>query len=518
MPVRTCQGCGASLPEDARFCLKCGKELVAPPPPPPQPPPEPGFPVPPRKRRSYKDLPLAVRLLLSVAALVGLFLLVRQSSNDLDALLGVLALLSIVALVMGTIAMLVGAVRKKGSRTGAIVFGSGLGLFIGVLVIVLNTAAWDEITATTPTPTPSPTPVETLEQILTRGTAVTSAKFVLVTTVPGQPPVTEKLWVKGNRIRAESSAQGQDIIILQFVDTRMLYVYEPAKNEAMKGEVAEGEDGLLTYTPAKAAGQILKENPVQVGTQTIDGKDCIKVEATFEDGGKYFAWVWKERGIPIKAEVSTGNGIMSLEWKNIEFFYIPEATFELPADAKVTLAPSPTPTPAPSPTPEPSPTPSPTPTPTPTPTLTPSPSRYKNITFGYSVEQPGGWTVDSHDSRKVYFTSPDNGAIVLVSAWSESGNSLDPFTNWLISTLRASHPDYQELSRTKITLAGGVPAYAIEYLYTDTNNNKTEPYRFLAVVAVKGERQIELTAVTYDSNWEYYKAELTRVAYGLTME
>ena len=185
---------------------------------------------------------------------------------------------------------------------------------------------------TTPAPpatTPQPAPGETLGEILGRAQGIASVKYDMVMTSPGQPAVTQKIEVKGNKMRIETTQEGQTQIILIDYDARTMYVYMPEENMAMK----------MTFNPpAKSAVEeaqsVADYNPTVVGTETIDGKVCLVVEYTVE-GAATKMWIWEEHAFPIRVEVTTAEGKTIVEYKNIAFVDIPDSEFELPAGVQI---------------------------------------------------------------------------------------------------------------------------------------------------------------------------------------
>jgi len=151
----------------------------------------------------------------------------------------------------------------------------------------------------------------------------------MVMTSPGQPAVTQKIEVKGNKMRIETTQEGQTQIILIDYDARTMYVYMPEENMAMK----------MTFNPpAKSAVEEVQSvadyNPTVVGTETIDGKVCLVVEYTVE-GAATKMWIWEEHAFPIRVEVTTAEGKTIVEYKNIAFVDIPDSEFELPAGVQI---------------------------------------------------------------------------------------------------------------------------------------------------------------------------------------
>jgi len=151
----------------------------------------------------------------------------------------------------------------------------------------------------------------------------------MVITSPGMPTMTQKMWVKQNKMRTEMTQQGQTQVILVDIDAQTMYVYMPEQNIAMKVNFAQAPKSAT-----EEAGAILNYNPTVVGTETIDGKVCLVVEYTVE-GTATKAWIWQEYGFPIRVEVTTTAGKTTVEYENIEFVDIPDSMFELPAGVQI---------------------------------------------------------------------------------------------------------------------------------------------------------------------------------------
>lgn len=108
----------------------------------------------------------------------------------------------------------------------------------------------------------------------------------------------------------------------------------PAENMAMKIDFSNAPKPVTESTEG-----VEKYKPIVVGTATIDGKVCIVYEYTAEEG-KIKSWVWKDKGFPIRMEVTTAEGKSIIEYKNIEFANIPDSMFELPAGVEITEMPT----------------------------------------------------------------------------------------------------------------------------------------------------------------------------------
>jgi outer membrane lipoprotein-sorting protein len=181
--------------------------------------------------------------------------------------------------------------------------------------------------------TTPPTGDETLDEILARGADLPSVKYDQVLTSPGEPTVTWKVWVEGQKSRIEMSAEGQTVIMLIDFDAGIMYMYDPAENVAIKMDLS-GFEGIAT----EASEDILNFNPTIIGTETWDGKVCLVVEYTAVIEGvesKIKQWIWEEYGFPIRMETTSGGESAVMECRNIEFGDIPNNVFELPDGVEI---------------------------------------------------------------------------------------------------------------------------------------------------------------------------------------
>jgi outer membrane lipoprotein-sorting protein len=168
-----------------------------------------------------------------------------------------------------------------------------------------ETPTGEVTTPTTQTPT-APSIGESLGDIFGKSKGITSVKYDMVTTSPGEPTITQKIWLKGNNMRVEMTAEGETMITIMNGDKQELYMYYPEGNMAMKMDFSQAPESAIEETSS-----IEQYNPTVIGTETIDGKLCTVVEYVDPEG------------------------ILRTEMKNIEFGDIPDSMFELPAGVEI---------------------------------------------------------------------------------------------------------------------------------------------------------------------------------------
>ncbi|CEG12725.1 hypothetical protein MSIBF_A2670001 [groundwater metagenome] len=175
-----------------------------------------------------------------------------------------------------------------------------------------------------------------MSEILGRGIGISSVKYDVIMTSQGMPSMTQKIWLNKKKMRTEAIMEGQTtkLIYLTDMDAKTMYMYMPAENMAMKMDFSNAPKPATESTEG-----VDKYKPVVVGTETIDRKVCIVYEYTAEEE-KIKSWVWKDKGFPIRTEMTTAQGKIITEYKNIEFANIPDSMFELPAGVKITEMPT----------------------------------------------------------------------------------------------------------------------------------------------------------------------------------
>lgn len=172
-----------------------------------------------------------------------------------------------------------------------------------------------------------------LAEILGRAEGVSSFKYDAVITTPGQAAVTTKMWWKGTKMRIEGTFEGYTGVYLLDTAEELAYLYVPAQNIAMKMDWGKAK-GTAGESPSEQSESIMKYNPVIVGTEVLDGKNCLVIEYTTETG-KTKSWVWIEHGLLIRIESTTDEGTTVAEIKNIDFGGVPDSIFELPTGVQI---------------------------------------------------------------------------------------------------------------------------------------------------------------------------------------
>lgn len=182
------------------------------------------------------------------------------------------------------------------------------------------------------------TKTESLTDVLAKAKNITSFKYDMIVTAPGQTAVTQKMWLKEKKMRMEMTSQGQNLVYLVDMNELLAYLYTPAENMAMKMNFSKAQQ-TVGESPTEQSGSVMQYNPVTLGTEVLDGKTCLVIEYT-SGTDKTKMWVWTKYGLPIKTETTTAQGKSIVELKNIEFGDISDSMFELPAGVQIMQIPS----------------------------------------------------------------------------------------------------------------------------------------------------------------------------------
>ncbi len=177
-----------------------------------------------------------------------------------------------------------------------------------------------------------------LTDILGKAKDVTSFKYDMIATVPGETAITTKMWRKGNKTRTETTIEGQKMVYLMDMDKQLAYTYFPSENTAMEMDLSKTQE-VAGESPTEQSGSVMDYNPVTLGTEVLDGKTCLIVEYA-DETGKTKMWLWTKYGIPIRTEMTMAQDTSVVELKNIDFGNISDNMFELPPNAQIMTIPS----------------------------------------------------------------------------------------------------------------------------------------------------------------------------------
>ncbi len=179
---------------------------------------------------------------------------------------------------------------------------------------------------------------EELESVLANSREITSLKYEMVIDFQGVESIG-KYWQKGDKMKMEATFQEEEEIIT-YIDLKegIAHSYMPVQEIITKSSF-EVEEDVYQGSIVELADHLLGYNPVIVGEETIDGKDCLVIEYSTEEQ-TVKAWIWKEYGLPIKTESVVGSELILSEVKNIEFDEIDDSVFEIPEGIEIVEIPT----------------------------------------------------------------------------------------------------------------------------------------------------------------------------------
>ena len=189
--------------------------------------------------------------------------------------------------------------------------------------------------STTPgqTPATSTAEVDQLTELFGKWTGLDPVHYDLTVKVTGQPTMTGHIWQTRTKQRIEYVVEGENIVMIFDMDENVMYTYMPDQNMAIKATLDPGQ--MSQGTGEGDMADVMDHDPAFLGTDTIDGKECMVVEFT-TDEMSIKLWVWIDTGFPIRTEGTTSDGTRTLmEYTNIDFSDIPDSVFQIPEGVQI---------------------------------------------------------------------------------------------------------------------------------------------------------------------------------------
>jgi outer membrane lipoprotein-sorting protein len=153
-----------------------------------------------------------------------------------------------------------------------------------------------------------------------------SADMVIVP--KGDEPVKGKIFVKGDKIRQETTEEDETQIMIIRPDKKVTWMITPEEKTYMEMPYQSSDKTFEEWTAEK------EKNAKPLGEETVSGMPCKKFEVV-EDGEKTIFWLSKQFAFPIKVEDSD----VTMEYKNIKLGTLDDSLFELPAGYERMTAP-----------------------------------------------------------------------------------------------------------------------------------------------------------------------------------
>lgn len=184
-------------------------------------------------------------------------------------------------------------------------------------------------TTTTTSVANTTTSGDSLANILGLAQKIPTMKYDTVMTTPGLSPITTTTWVKNTKMKMETTTEGMISVVFIDQEAKTAVTYMPAQNIAMQMNFDQAQQSA-----GQDSSSIEQYNPKNLGIEIVDGKTCVVLEYTLEQATTK-TWIWKDRGLPVKAEVTTATGKTVIEYKNYDFSDIPDSVFTLPSGVQI---------------------------------------------------------------------------------------------------------------------------------------------------------------------------------------
>ena len=138
-----------------------------------------------------------------------------------------------------------------------------------------------------------------------------------------------KVFVKGEKFRQEMNIGGEKQIMIFQKDKGVVWVLMPEQRMYME-MTAGGHQDMAPPTPEEMENMAEKK---YLGQEKINGYKCKKYIFTPRDPsvGTTTMWISNKLNIPIKTEMKSSAGPISMEYKNMQEKKIPDSLFTLPA-------------------------------------------------------------------------------------------------------------------------------------------------------------------------------------------
>ncbi len=177
-----------------------------------------------------------------------------------------------------------------------------------------------------------------LVALLSKAQDITSLKYdILVKSL--EEDFSGQFWQKEDKFKMEITAEGEEISYIVDQGKGVAYMYLPAYNMATEMDIIQGEQVIREGSIQEQAQFLLDHNPVIVGSEVFDGKDCLVVEYAVNNE-QVTMWIWEEHGLPIKTQSLFNGQTIEAEILNIDFTDISDDIFELPDGVEITDMPA----------------------------------------------------------------------------------------------------------------------------------------------------------------------------------
>lgn len=186
-----------------------------------------------------------------------------------------------------------------------------------------------ETAAPTQAPPTQAPPSGELSALLAKTADIKSVYFKMVMTAPGLPEdMTSEVWQKTGKTKTVTNVMGQTAVTYTDYDAQKMCTCFEATGTCMGMDFSQAPDD-----PVEQAELIEQYQPTIIGSETINGKECLVFQWS-ADGVDTKWWVDKKSGWPLRIESTSPEGTTVIEYTDIEFVDIPDSEFVFPAECE----------------------------------------------------------------------------------------------------------------------------------------------------------------------------------------
>lgn len=141
----------------------------------------------------------------------------------------------------------------------------------------------------------------------------------LVIQPKGEEAMSGKIYIKGDKVRQETTAEGETEIVIVRPDKKVSWTVTPGTKMYMEMPYQADEKPFEEWNKEK------EKTSKYIGDETISGVSCKKYESQ-EEGEKVTFWVSSKYPFPLKVEDSES----VMEYKNVKDGPLEDSLFEVP--------------------------------------------------------------------------------------------------------------------------------------------------------------------------------------------
>ncbi len=136
----------------------------------------------------------------------------------------------------------------------------------------------------------------------------------------GDEATTGKIYVKGDKIRQETTEENETQIMIIRQDKKVTWMLTPEEKTYMEMPYQSEDKTFEEWTAEK------EKQSKYLGDEVVSGLECKKYE-NIEDGEKTFIWISKKFPFPIKVE----DAEVTMIYRNVKEGPVEDSIFEIPA-------------------------------------------------------------------------------------------------------------------------------------------------------------------------------------------